>query len=66
VEGEETTTFPALLRTYSAQMIRKSVASSEIEFSVSEETITPKRSGNEYAKPIFFRKAAVRRLLEAK
>jgi hypothetical protein len=47
-------------------MIRKSVASSEIEFSVSEETITAERRGKEYAEPIYFRKAAVRRLLEAK
>jgi hypothetical protein len=47
-------------------MTRKSVASSEIEFSVSEETITTERSGKEYAKPIYFREAAVGRLLEAK
>jgi hypothetical protein len=47
-------------------MIRKSVASSEIEFCVSEETITTERSGKEYTKPIYFREAVVRGLLEAK
>jgi hypothetical protein len=40
-------------------MIRKSVASSEIEFSLSEETITTERSGKKHTKPIYLREAAV-------